>query len=127
MKNISGKLFVGNRGFDPITITMEIFCLQFVYYFTLTICIIVCNFVFGMRGNLGQIFNPAAFDLAENYSFVTILGNIINIVFVIIAEAFIIEKANKCLDFTLTIFINHVFCVWIYTGRFPLSLEYYLI
>ena len=53
MKNISGKLFVGNRGFDPVTILMEITSLQFVYYLTLAISISICNFVFGMRGHLG--------------------------------------------------------------------------
>ena len=49
-----------------------------------------------------------------------------NIIFVIVAQAFIIEKANKCLDYTLTIFIIHVVIVCFYTGRFPFSLEWWL-
>ena len=64
MKNIQGKLFAGNRGFDPVTIIMEIISMQFCFYFTLAICIQLCNFIFGIRGHLGQIFNPSAFDLS---------------------------------------------------------------
>ena len=128
MKNkFQGKLFTGSRGFDPITIIMEIFSLQFCYYVTLALCISVCNLLFGMRGHLGQIFNPSAFDLAANYSFVTILGNVINILFVVIWEALIVQKAIRCLDFTLTLFTIHVICSWIYTGHFQWSFEWWII
>ena len=43
------------------------------------------------------------------------------------AEALIIEKANKCLDYTLTIFIIHIVSVWVHTRKFPWSLEWWLI
>ena len=106
---------------------MEILSLQFCYYVTLALCIIVCNTIFGMRGHLGQIFNPSAFDLSANYSFVTITGNVINIVFVVIWEALIVQKAIRCLDFTLTLFSIHVVCSWIYTGHFQWSFEWWII
>lgn len=48
----------------------------------------------------------------------TLLANLLNIGFVIIAEAYIVEKANKCLDFTLTIFIIHLFIIW-YNYKIP--------
>ena len=48
-------------------------------------------------------------------------------VFLILAEAMIIEKANKCLDYTLTVFILHVCLVWAYTKKFPWSLEWWMI
>ena len=54
------------------------------------------------------------------------MANFGNIIFVIISNAFIVEKANKCLDFTLTIFILHVISVWIYNQKFPWSLEWWL-
>jgi hypothetical protein len=52
---------------------------------------------------------------------------LVNILFMIMAEAFIIEKANKCLDYTLTVFILHVIFVWSYNKKFPWSLEWWLI
>lgn len=124
---VSGKLFAGNRGFDPITITMNILALQLCYYTTLSLCIMVVDFLFGMRSHMGQIFNPASFDLAESYSFVTILANGINIIFVVAQQAFIVEKANRCLDFTLTIFTMHLIMVWLYTGKFPWSFEWWMV
>lgn len=57
----------------------------------------------------------------------TIISNVINILFVVAAEVFIVEKANKCLDYTLTIFIIHLVIVWIYNGKFPWSFEWWMI
>ena len=105
---------------------MQIVCMQFAYYFTLGLCTLLLDTIFGYRPHLGQIFNPAALDITKNYSFTTHLANFGNIIFVIIANAFIVEKANKCLDFTLTIFIFHVAAVWIYNQKFPWSLEWWL-
>ena len=36
-----------------------------------------------------------------------------NIVFVVIWQALIVEKANKCLDFTLTIVFYHLIGMWL--------------
>ena len=55
----------------------------------------------------------------------TITSNVINIVFVVAALAFIVEKAKKVLDYTLTIFIIHLILVWIYNGKFPWSFEWW--
>ena len=57
----------------------------------------------------------------------TLIANMINIIFVIIAEAYIVEKANKCLDFTVTIFFFHLIFVIVHTQKFPRSLEWWLI
>lgn len=55
------------------------------------------------------------------------LVHVLNIPFVVAAEAFIVEKANKCLDFTVTIFIIHVFVVCCWFGHFPFNLRFYVI
>ena len=106
---------------------MEIICMQFCYYTSLSICIIVIDLVFGLRPHHGQLFSLTSFYLSQSYGFGTIIGNVINILFVIAAEAFIVEKANKCLDYTLTIFIIHLVSVWIYNAKFPTSLEWWMI
>ena len=101
--------------------------MQFSYYASLGLCVLLVDFLFGYRPHSGQIFSPSSFDLSQNYCFLTISAHSLNIVFVIMAEAFIIEKANKCLDYTLTLFIVHIFSVWIHTRKFPWSLEWWLI
>jgi protein SYS1 len=85
------------------------------------------DLVTGYRPHLGQIFSPSSFDLSQNYAFLTITAHILNIICVILAEALVIEKANKCLDYTLTIFILHLCFVWMYTKRFPWSFEWWMI
>ncbi|CDW87486.1 UNKNOWN [Stylonychia lemnae] len=64
-------------------------------------------------------------DFTLDYSFVTFLANAINILFVILAEAYIVEKANKCLDFTVTIFILHLWVTW-YLYKFPTALQWWI-
>ena len=71
------------------------------------------------------MFDPRCFDLGHKYGFSTLLVNVLNIPFVVAAEAFIVEKANKCLDFTVTIFINHIIIICFWFGRFPLGFRFY--
>ena len=105
----SGKLFAGDRGFDPVTIILQMTALQFCYYASLTVCIIVVDLFAGLRPHSAQLFSPAAFDWsAERYGKSTIIAHVLNIAFVVIAEAHIVEKAIKCLDFTLTIVFFHL-------------------
>ncbi len=94
---------------------------------SLGIIILILNLITGYRSHIGQIFSVTAFDLSKRYSFVTVLANIINIVFNVIAQAFVVEKANKCLDFTLSVFIIQIICMWIFQGKFPWSFNFYLI
>ena len=105
----SGKLFAGDRGFDPVTIILQMAAMQFCYYATLTICIIFCDLVAGLRPHTAQLFSATAWDwTAERYGKSTIVAHTLNIGFVVLAEAHIVEKAIKCLDFTLTIVFFHL-------------------
>ena len=82
---VQGKLFAGNRGFDPITITMEILAVQCLYYMTLSICLFGITTVLGLRPSLGQLFVPSSFELSQKYSFITLGANGFNIIFVVIS------------------------------------------
>ena len=113
-----GKLFAGQRGFDPKTIVLQIIALQLVYYFTLSLSVIVVDALTGHQRHMGQLFSNTVFDMKMDYSFVTLIAHLINILPTVVAEAYIVEKANKCLDFTLTIFIIHLCCTS-FTYKFP--------
>ena len=117
MKKIQGKLFAGGRGFDPTTISMEIVSLQLAYYTILGVCVLAVDLLFGLKPTLGQIFVPSCFDLSLSYSLCTLTANIMAMIPYVIAQAFIIEKANKVLDFTLTTFIIHFVLVIVYNGK----------
>ena len=51
-KTTSGKLFAGDRGFDPITIILQIVTLQLSYYATLSGLILVIDKVLGLRPHM---------------------------------------------------------------------------
>ena len=84
--------------------------------------------MYGLRPHLGQLFNPGAlalsFDLS--YCFPTLLAHALNIPLYILALAHIVEKANKCLDFTVTTFFLHLLATWVHCGRFPWALSWWL-
>lgn len=120
-----GKLFAGERGFDPSGIVFQIISIQFIYYATLSFSILLLDFLSSHRPHTGQLFNPSAFDLSLDYAFITILANFLNILFAVLTLAYIVEKANRCLDFTLTIFILHVLINWgVY--KFPNHLHWWV-
>ena len=105
----TGKLFAGDRGFDPVTIIMQIVSLQLCYYTSLSFCIIIVDLCCGLRPHLAQIFSSVALDLTkERYGYATLCANFLNIGFVVLAEAHIVEKAIKCLDFSLTLVFWHL-------------------
>jgi hypothetical protein len=81
--------------------------------------------MFGYRSNIGQIFSATSFDLSLKYSYVTILANLINILFMMLSLAYIVEKANKCLDFTATVFLFHILFSWI-VFKFPSSSNWWV-
>ena len=66
-------------------------------------------------------------DLSERYGFITILAHVVNIIPYIVAQAFIVEKANKCLDYTVTTWFMHTIGIWRYSGRFPWTFNYFLV
>ena len=79
------------------------------YYASLTLCIILVDILGGLRPHTAQLFSATAFDwTAENYGRMTIIAHVLNIPLVVIAEAHIVEKAIKCLDYTLTIVFFHL-------------------
>jgi len=53
---------------------------------------------------------------AERYGYATLIAHTVNIIFVVFSQAVIVEKANKCLDFTLTILFFHLIGMWLMYG-----------
>ena len=116
----TGKLFAGDRGFDPVTITMQIVALQFAYYSSLLACVGLTDLCIGLRPHLAQIFTSLPYaDLSLNYGHSTLFAHWINVPFVVLCQALIVEKASKCLDFTVTILFVHFACMWLYDGGYP--------
>ncbi len=101
--------------------------MQFMYYTTLSISILIVNNVLygGLRSHLGQLFSPSSLDLSLDYSMATLIANFVNVPFVVCALAYTVEKANKCLDFTVTIFFFH-WLLTCFSYRFPSLISWWL-
>ena len=65
---------------------------------------------------MGQLFNPQALALSFDlfYCLPTLIAHLVNVLIHILAIAHIVEKANKCLDFTFTTFFLHLIVTWIH-------------
>ena len=93
--------------------------LQFAYYAGLGFCVILVDLIAGLRPHSAQIFSPTAFDwTAERYGYATIFAHALNIPLIVIANAHIVEKAIKCLDYTLTVVLFHIIAMT-FTYGFP--------
>jgi len=81
--------------------------------------VITVDLFAGLRPHTAQIFFAGAFDwTADRYGKATIIAHVLNIPLVVVAEAQIVEKAIKCLDFTLTVVFFHILAMWATYG-FP--------
>ena len=101
-----------DRGFDPVTIIMQIIALQLCYYASLSLMIIIVDSCAGLRPHMAQLFSAKSLDFGTKYGYPTLIAHSLNVIFVVIAEANIVEKANKCLDFTLTIVFYQFIVMW---------------
>lgn len=113
-------------------IILQILSMQFLYYTTLSLSILLVDALFqgGLRSHLGQIFSPSSLEApAEasplDYRLATILAHCLNVPLVVASLAFIVEKANKCVDFTVTIFFYHLLATWA-VYRFPTSWAWWI-
>ena len=115
----SGKLYGGDRGFDPATIIMQIVALQLAYYTSLSACVYLCDLCAGLRPHLAQIFSQEAFDREYKYGYPTLIAHVFNLFPWVLAEACIVEKAKKCTDFTVTVFVIHFVIMIFYNASLP--------
>jgi hypothetical protein len=66
-----------------------------------------------LRPHMAQLLSSKSLDLGTKYGYPTLIAHVLNVFSVVIAEAAIVEKANKCLDFTLTIVFYHFVIMWL--------------
>ena len=114
------------RGFDPVTIILQIVSLQFIYYLTLSLSLQLANFFLAptLRPHLGQLFSPSSLDPSLPAFYSTLLGHALNLPLTVFSLCSLVEKANKCLDFTATIFFYHFLLTWA-TYEFPSNLSWW--
>ncbi|KAG4145977.1 hypothetical protein ERO13_D05G128900v2 [Gossypium hirsutum] len=109
-------MFYGAMVWDPWLIVAQIVCLQCLYYLTLGVFL---SFLVGTHvSHMSLVY---FFDFATITSS-TVVGRcvIASFLFSSVAGAgymiYLIERANKCLDFSATLYIIHLFICLVYGG-----------
>mmetsp|Transcript_18979 Transcript_18979/g.34412 ORF Transcript_18979/g.34412 Transcript_18979/m.34412 type:complete len:155 (-) Transcript_18979:2642-3106(-) len=116
----------GSDEFNPRFILLQIFTLQCVYYASQGALTLLFSNLLGLPSHLSQLFSNEAYDHYDSYSLVAFMVVVLDCPVLIVAIIFIVERANKVLDFTLTAYFLHLMTVWLLHG-FPLSMQWWVI
>lgn len=119
-------MFYGAAVWDPWLIVAQIVCLQCLYYLTLSLFL---AFLVGIRISKMSIFY--LFDYAA-VTTSTVTGWCVIVSFLLTSLAgagyllYLIERTKKCLDFSATLYIIHLFICTVY-GGWPSSFTWWIV
>ncbi|XP_010249812.1 PREDICTED: protein SYS1 homolog isoform X2 [Nelumbo nucifera] len=119
-------MFYGAMVWDPWLIVSQIVCLQCLYYLTLGLFMFVLVGTRVSRMSLVYFFDYATLTAS------TVTGWCVISSFLLSAPAgafyifYLIERAKKCLDFSATVYIIHLFICIAY-GGWPSSITWWVV
>eukprot|EP00727_Mastigamoeba_balamuthi_P010082 m51a1_g5697 hypothetical protein (174) ;mRNA; r:1020891-1021500 len=128
-------MYFRGGSWDPVTIILQIVCLQSVFYVSLgsvAVSVDIVATTFGWptpprpasRGAptvLEILFDPRSCTFYYVSGWLCILSYHIAAILCSFAAVFVVEKARKCLDFAATVFILHGAACVLYAGPRSLS------
>ncbi|KAI2797078.1 hypothetical protein RDWZM_007040 [Blomia tropicalis] len=106
---------------DPVLISSQIVAIQSTFYVTFGLIALLFSTLFGHYPSLDIILNFQVISFRTSMGILTILCTILNSVAGSLILFNVIQRAKPCLDFTLTTYLIHLLCVWMYNGQFPFS------
>ncbi|OIT05292.1 PREDICTED: protein SYS1 homolog [Nicotiana attenuata] len=119
-------MFYGTSVWDPWLIVAQIVCLQCLYYLTLGIFLAILVGTRVSRMSLVYFFDYATVTAS------TVTGWCVIAAFILTSLAgaglllYLIERAKKCLDFSATLYIVHLFICIVY-GGWPSSITWWVV
>ncbi len=116
---------LGDNIFDPPLILCQIGILQCCHYFTLCMLLFIADFLFGIPISLDQLFSYKAYSIFTTLGWITIVCTLINLLFDAVALFLFVQRAKKCLDFTVTLYIID-FTVCLLYKAFPIHWEWWV-
>ena len=110
--------------FDPRLIVLQIVCVQCSYYLVYGLVLLAAHLLFGTEVSLAHFFTDTYINYSSGWP--DVFASVISAVAAAVFMAVIVERAKKCLDFTLTLFLFHFLGCLIYRG-FPTSSEWWTV
>nr|XP_018625679.1 protein SYS1 homolog isoform X2 [Nicotiana tomentosiformis] len=125
-KNSSTVMFYGAVVWDPWLIVAQIVCLQSLYYLTLGIFLAILVGTRVSRMSLVYFFDYAAVTASTVTGWCVIASFLLSSLAGAGILFYLIERAKKCLDFSATLYIVHLFICIVY-GGWPSSITWWIV
>ncbi|XP_057459710.1 uncharacterized protein LOC130750242 [Actinidia eriantha] len=119
-------MFYGAVVWDPWLIVAQIVCFQCLYYLTLGVVMAILVGTRVSRMSLVYFFDYATVSGSTVTGWCVIASFILSSLAGAVYMPYLIERAKKCLDFSATLHINHLFICIMY-GGWPSSLTWWVV
>ncbi|KAJ8539277.1 hypothetical protein K7X08_013529 [Anisodus acutangulus] len=119
-------MFYGSVVWDPWLIVSQIGCLQCIYYLTLGIFLEILVGTRVSRMSLVYFFDYATVTASTVTGWCVIASFLISSLAGAGILLYLIERAKKCLDFSATLYIIHLFICIVY-GGWPSSITWWIV
>lgn len=119
-------MFYGTVTWDPWLIVAQIVCLQCLYYLTLGLFLSMLVGARVSRISLVYVFDYATVTATTVTGWCVIASFLLSALAGSVYLLYLIERAKKCLDFSATIYIIHLFICIIY-GGWPSSITWWVV
>ncbi|OQS04206.1 hypothetical protein THRCLA_03546 [Thraustotheca clavata] len=115
--------FYGRGQWDPKLISLQITCMQCSHYLALGVLLAVCH---GQHLSLDQFFSYELHAIESVDGIKTSFAHIFTGFASAIFLCYFVERAKKCLDFGVTLYLIDLIICWTYKG-FPASWSWWIV
>ncbi|KAK7381633.1 hypothetical protein VNO80_00179 [Phaseolus coccineus] len=119
-------MFYGAVVWDPWLIVAQIVCLQCLYYITLGLLLSILVGTRVSRMSLVYFFDYVAITTSTVTGWCVIASFLLSSVSGAVYMFYLIERSRKCLDFSATLYIVHLFICIVY-GGWPSSITWWIV
>ncbi|XP_028756126.1 protein SYS1 homolog [Neltuma alba] len=119
-------MFYGAAVWDPWLIVAQIVCLQCVYYITLGLFLAILVGTRVSRLSLVYFFDYVTVTTSTITGCCVIASFLLSSIAAAACMLVLIERAKKCLDFSATLYIIHLFICIVY-GGWPSSITWWIV
>ncbi|KAE9616146.1 hypothetical protein Lalb_Chr04g0262641 [Lupinus albus] len=119
-------MFYGAVVWDPCLIVGQIVCLQCLYYITLGMFLSLLVGTRVSRMSLVYFFDYVTITASTITGWCVIASFLLTSLAGVVYMLYLIERAKKCLDFSATLYIIHIFICIVY-GGWPSSITWWIV
>ncbi|XP_061338528.1 uncharacterized protein LOC133285337 [Gastrolobium bilobum] len=119
-------MFFGSVIWDPCLIVAQIVCIQCLYYITLGLFLSILVGTHVSRMSLVYFFDFVTITTSTLTGWCVIASFFFTSIAGAVYMLYLIERAKKCLDFSATLYIVHLFICIVY-GGWPSSITWWIV